>query len=272
MNNLIKRLPVIILGIPSVLYLVKIGGAPFSIIVTIVLLLCSYEFLALSKKIGASPNSPMAMISITLIAALYYLIPNIEITHFLIIAFSIIILTVFTETLRGLSNSTMNIAVTFLSILYIGVLFGSMIALRNFDTFYGTQLTLCMLISVWVCDSFAYSFGKAFGKKKLIERLSPKKTVVGFLAGNAGSFLTIYILNYLDFTKVELSISSMVIFAVIIGCFGQWGDISESMFKREANTKDSSSLLFGHGGFLDRCDSLILTSPLMLIFILVLHA
>ena len=92
----------------------------------------------------------------------------------------------------------------------------------------------------------------------MIERLSPKKTLVGFLAGNAGSFLTIYLLNYLDFTKVELSISSMVIFAVIIGCFGQWGDISESMFKREANTKDSSSLLFGHGGFLDRLDSFIL--------------
>ena len=135
---------------------------------------------------------------------------------------------------------------------------------------YGTGFTMCMLISVWICDSFAYSFGKAFGKKKLIERLSPKKTLFGFIAGNVGSFSSIYILNYLQVTKVELSLSSMVVFAIIIGCFGQWGDIAESMFKREVNTKDSSSLLFAHGGFLDRCDSLILTSPLVLIFAMTL--
>ena len=70
-----------------------------------------------------------------------------------------------------------------------------MIALRQYDSYHGTQFTLTMLISVWICDSFAYTFGKLFGKKKLIERLSPKKTILGFIAGNVGAFLSIFILN-----------------------------------------------------------------------------
>tara|TARA_B100002052_G_scaffold50565_1_gene43670 strand:- start:16116 stop:16934 length:819 start_codon:yes stop_codon:yes gene_type:complete len=270
MNNIIKRLPVIFIGIPSVIYLVSMGGLPFSILFTIVLLLCAYEMLNLSKKNSARPNTFVVMTSIVSIAVLYYFLPNIKLIYFLVLIFSIVIMTIYIETFRGFSNPTINISTTFIAILYIGVLFGSMIALRQFDTFYGTGFTMCMLISVWICDSFAYSFGKAFGKKKLIERLSPKKTLFGFIAGNVGSFSSIYILNYLQVTKVELSLSSMVVFAIIIGCFGQWGDIAESMFKREVNTKDSSSLLFAHGGFLDRCDSLILTSPLVLIFAMTL--
>ena len=226
--------------------------------------------LNLSKKNSARPNTFVVMTSIVSIAVLYYFLPNIELIYFLVLIFSIVIMTIYIETFRGFSNPTINISTTFIAILYIGVLFGSMIALRQFDTFYGTGFTMCMLISVWICDSFAYSFGKAFGKKKLIERLSPKKTLFGFIAGNVGSFSSIYILNYLQVTKVDLSLNSMVVFAIIIGCFGQWGDIAESMFKREVNTKDSSSLLFAHGGFLDRCDSLILTSPLVLIFAMTL--
>ena len=128
-----------------------------------------------------------------------------------------------------------------------------------------------MLVSVWICDSFAYTFGKLFGKKKLIERLSPKKTILGFCAGIVGAFLTIYYLNYTSAIDYNLSLLSVAVFSLIIGVFGQWGDIAESMFKRDANLKDSGSILLGHGGFLDRCDSLIFTSPLVLLYVLYLQ-
>tara|TARA_B100001121_G_scaffold158288_2_gene138357 strand:- start:3128 stop:3529 length:402 start_codon:yes stop_codon:yes gene_type:complete len=128
-----------------------------------------------------------------------------------------------------------------------------------------------MLVSVWICDSFAYTFGKLFGKKKLIERLSPKKTILGFCAGIVGAFLTIYYLNYTSAIDYNLSLLSVAVFSLIIGVFGQWGDIAESMLKRDANLKDSGSILLGHGGFLDRCDSLIFTSPLVLLYVLYLQ-
>ena len=128
-----------------------------------------------------------------------------------------------------------------------------------------------MIVSVWICDSFAYIFGKLFGKKKLIERLSPKKTVMGFIAGICGAFISMYSLNHFDVIRYGLSLQSIFIFAFIIGFFGQWGDIAESMLKRDANIKDSGKILLGHGGFLDRCDSLIFTSPLVLLYALYLQ-
>tara|TARA_B000000477_G_C6017282_1_gene195979 strand:- start:177 stop:629 length:453 start_codon:yes stop_codon:yes gene_type:complete len=146
-----------------------------------------------------------------------------------------------------------------------------MIALREFDSFNGTNFTLMMLASVWICDSFAYIFGKSFGKKKLIQRLSPNKTIMGFCAGIIGAFISIYTLNYFGIISYNLNLYSIIILAVIIGVFGQWGDIAESMFKRDAKIKDSGKILMGHGGFLDRCDSLIITSPLVLLYVLYLQ-
>ena len=134
----------------------------------------------------------------------------------------------------------------------------------------GTNFTFSMIISVWICDSAAYTFGMLWGKKKMIERISPKKTVVGFLGGIFGSFLSFYIMNELNFIHYNLSFSHIIILTIITGVFGQLGDFVESMFKRDAGVKDSGKLLLGHGGVLDRFDSLIFTSPLVLIVALYL--
>lgn len=272
MKSVLRRLPVILVGIPTVITIVNIGGLIFSILLAIVALLCLYEFYKLAEAKKILPNRLLGAIAVVLICYCYHNTPNLSLLTILFFSFSLIILTIFTETFKQSSNPLVNVSTTFLGVMYVGLLFASMIALRQFDSFYGSNFTLTMLISVWVCDSFAYTFGKSWGRKKLIERLSPKKTIVGFLAGNVGAFLSIFILNYYNIIQYNLSLSLILIMTIIVGVIGQWGDIAESMFKRDADLKDSGTLLLGHGGFLDRCDSLILTSPLMLIFSLYIHS
>ena len=145
-----------------------------------------------------------------------------------------------------------------------------MIALRNWDEMNGSNFTISMVITVWICDSAAYTFGRLWGKKKLIEKVSPKKTVVGFIGGIAGAFISFYIMNQMNFIYNSLTIIDVLILSLIVGVVGQLGDFVESMFKRDAGVKDSGKLLLGHGGVLDRFDSLIFTSPSLLIFVLYL--
>ena len=160
-----------------------------------------------------------------------------------------------------------NINITFGGVLYIAGLLGTMIALRNWDSFNGTRFTMAMIFSVWLCDSCAYTFGMLWGKKKLIERVSPKKTIVGFVAGILGSFLSFYFMDNIGFIRIDLNITQLLILTFIVGICGQLGDFVESMFKRDAGVKDSGKILLGHGGVLDRFDSLIFTSPLVFIFV-----
>ena len=129
---------------------------------------------------------------------------------------------------------------------------------------YQKSIILLMVFLVWTNDSFAYLIGKNFGKKKLFESVSPKKTVEGFVAG---IFFTIIICviasNYFDI----LSTNRAVIIALIISILGSLGDLVESKFKRQANTKDSGSIMPGHGGLLDRLDSLMFIAPFVYLYI-----
>ena len=271
MSMIKRRLPIIAIGIPLVLFILNKGGVLFFISLTLVSLLCLHEFYSIAKAKNSTPNQIAGYISLITISYLYYNIFNNSLLQFLLFCFLSVVLIIFFESFKNSKKPLINISVTFLGILYIGVLFSSMIALRQYDSFNGTSFTLTMIVSVWICDSFAYTFGKLFGKRKLVERLSPKKTILGFSAGIIGAFISIYTLDYYSIMNYNLSFYSIAIFSFIIGVFGQWGDIVESMFKRDAGIKDSGKILLGHGGFLDRCDSLILTSPLVLLYVLYLQ-
>lgn len=271
MDIIKRRLPVIIIGIPSVLLILNEGGQIFFIALTVIALICINEFYGIAKSKELEPNIILGNLSVVAISYLYFNIYQNSLVEFLFISFLVVIAIIFFESFKNSKKPLLNISVTFMGVFYIGVLFTSLIALRQYDSFNGTYFSLAMIVSVWICDSFAYIFGKLFGKMKLIERLSPKKTVVGFIAGMGGAFISMYSLNYFDIIQYDLSLQSIFIFAFIIGFFGQWGDIAESMLKRDANIKDSGKILLGHGGFLDRCDSLIFTSPLTLLYALYLQ-
>ncbi len=119
-------------------------------------------------------------------------------------------------------------------------------------------------ILVWVNDTFAYLIGKTVGKQKLFPRISPKKTVEGFLGGLFFSCVSSYFIA--KFTGT-LDFTTWLIMSIIISVFGTLGDLIESKYKRQANVKDSGVIMPGHGGLLDRLDSIIFAAPFIYLFL-----
>lgn len=122
-------------------------------------------------------------------------------------------------------------------------------------------------VLIWVNDSFAYLVGKNFGKHKLFERISPKKTIEGFIGGAVASIIA----GYFIFIYIDLLFWwAWIVLAIIVSIFGTLGDLVQSKFKRKADVKDSGKIMPGHGGIFDRMDSMLFSSTFVFIFILLL--
>ena len=150
-------------------------------------------------------------------------------------------------------------------IFYITSSFVFIFLIANFKGFYDPSIILGLFILIWVNDSFAYVIGKSFGKQKLFYTISPHKTVEGFLGGLLFCCISASIVSrYIDET---LSTPNWLIIAIIVSVFGTLGDLIESKLKRESNVKDSGKIMPGHGGILDRLDSIIFASPYVYLFL-----
>ena len=150
-------------------------------------------------------------------------------------------------------------------IFYITSSFIFIYLIANFNGFYDPSIILGCFILIWVNDSFAYMVGKKFGKQKLFYSISPHKTVEGFLGGLLFCCISASIVSrYVD---DSISTSNWLTMAIIISVFGTLGDLIESKFKRESNVKDSGKIMPGHGGILDRLDSIIFASPYIYLFL-----
>ncbi|NNC49806.1 MAG: phosphatidate cytidylyltransferase [Flaviramulus sp.] len=170
----------------------------------------------------------------------------------------------FSEKTIPLFSSKRFILTTF----YLSSAFVFLILIANYHKNYNPNILLGSFILVWVNDSFAYLIGKNFGKQKLFEKISPKKTVEGFLGGLFFSCVASYFIATFTHT---LDFTSWLILSIIISVFGTLGDLIESKFKRQANVKDSGIIMPGHGGLLDRLDSIIFAAPFIYLFLRILH-
>ncbi len=253
------------LGIPGILFFIWLGGVGFTLFILAVMLLALFEYYQIAKLKKTHPIIWIGLFVSILIAYFYYNQPKIDGINIYAIIVILIIFVLFTELFRKKPNPTENYNITVGGILYIPLLVGALIGIRNFDTINETHFTFALFISIWICDSAAYIAGKKFGKKKIYPRVSPNKTIVGSVAGLIFSFITYIVMNKMGL--FSLDIMQITILSVISGVFGQTGDFVESLFKRDANVKDSGILLLGHGGVLDRFDSLIIASPLVYIFL-----
>lgn len=140
---------------------------------------------------------------------------------------------------------------------------------------YNPKIILGLFVLIWTNDTFAYLVGKSMGKHKLFERVSPKKTIEGFLGGVVFAAFAGFLISKLYIQpKPEFSSKSILIWtiiALIVSIFGTIGDLIESKFKRIAGIKDSGSIMPGHGGILDRLDSVIFVAPIIFLFYQILY-
>ena len=125
---------------------------------------------------------------------------------------------------------------------------------------YNPKIIISVFLLIWTNDTFAYIVGKTIGKRKLFESVSPKKTIEGFLGGILSATVVGYIISKYYIEIKDSNIYIWIIMALIVGIFGTIGDLIESKFKRIAGAKDSGKIMPGHGGFLDRFDSLLVAT------------
>ncbi len=130
----------------------------------------------------------------------------------------------------------------------------------------GLTLVLIVIVTTWMCDTAAYFCGRQWGKHKALERISPSKTLEGFAAGLIASILTCLIVGWL---MGSLSAGQAALLGVLLGVFGQLGDLCVSLVKRAAGRKDAGALLPGHGGVLDRVDSFLFNAPVAFLFFVI---
>jgi len=257
-----------LLGIPSLLAIIYAGDTfsnlpIFSVFVIAVLFLGAREITTLSKGKGGKP----AILLLLLFLAILQIDRNPAINwdipiHLLIgITMTAMILEIFRKEERPL----LNISVLVFAFVWLGLMLGSLSELRNLPDI-GFKVTLALFLSVWICDTSAFFFGKKFGKQKILPDMSPNKTWVGTIAGFICSIIFMIILFQYNFFDGLISIANAVVIGIISGGFGQLGDWSESLLKREAGLKDTGDFLRGHGGILDRFDSLTFAAPLTLIY------
>ena len=268
-KNNSSRTLVNLLGIPSLLAIIYLGDSfsnipIFSAFIGVVLFLGAKEISPLSKSKKGQPVISvlflfLALLQISRIPGIHW-----EISIYILLI-GIALAAMIVEIFRKKETPLLNISILVFSFVWLGLMLGSLSELRNLPDI-GFKITLALFLSVWICDTGAFLFGKKFGKKKILPDISPNKTWVGTIAGFISSMIFLLILNQFGYFLDMFLLIDVVVLGLIIGIFGQFGDWTESLLKREANVKDTSNILAGHGGVLDRFDSLTFAAPLTLIY------
>ncbi len=268
MNNLVKRT---ITGIVFVLLIVGSIIADrhlFSLLFVFITAMGLWEFYTLVEKAGISPNKFAGLMAgIFLFASNAMIALNIAPREIQMGNFVLIFLIFLFELYRKLPNPFTNIAFTLFGILYVAVPFSLLNFFPNpvfLPGVYNHKLLLGFFFLIWINETGAFLVGTAIGRRRLFERVSPKKTWEGFFGGGVLSIITAVILArfYTQIMTVD-----WVIIAVIVVICSTYGDLFESMFKRSINAKDSGTILPGHGGILDRFDGVIMAAPFVFVYL-----
>lgn len=241
-----------------------LGGVYLKLLIMILSLFGMYEFFSIVKK---SDIRPLSIIAYGLCIIYYVFLINSKINYNMI--FSIIIISVFIMLCVPVINEKYNfvdVAITLLGFIYISIFFSFIVLISEKD--YGKYLVWIVFISSWMCDTTAYYVGKYLGKNKLCPKVSPKKTIEGSIGGLLGSTLTCGLYGiFLNKIGINLPVYNFFLMGIFSGFFCQFGDLAASSIKRHVNVKDYSNLIPGHGGILDRFDSILFASVVVYYYI-----
>lgn len=243
---------------------VLVGHYVFAGLFLIISLAGYHEFAGMCRALNAYPSklagSVIALVTYVLIVGLNFKLLPIESAYLLLL---VPVFLLITEMYRKSSTSLLNAGTALLGVIWIVIplaLLSGFFNLGEEMKWKETGLLLGFFLILWIYDSGAYIFGSIFGKHRMIERISPKKSWEGFIGGSLTGLLVAYLVSA-SFTA--LTVWEWLITGIVIIIFGTLGDLVESMFKRSAGVKDSGKLLPGHGGILDRFDAVLIASPVV---------
>ena len=212
---------------------------------------CCNEFYKMMRMAGRMPNELIGLAA----AVAFPIAANISYLYSGVVAFLLAIATGVWYVLTPRANIS-DVALTVSGPMYTSLLFTSILKFRAVDPgIMGGILTFAVMASIWVNDSFAYIFGSRFGRTKLAPKISPNKSWEGFFGGMLGSVLVWVLISLLGLMPVPVPMA--ILTGIVLGIFGVIGDLFESRIKRSVGVKDSGNIMPGHGGLLDRHDSML---------------
>lgn len=261
---LLPRILTAVIGLPVILAAIHFGGIVYMVFVGCVILLCLYEY-SLVLTLGKKPIHTISLLLFGLLMAAVAILGRTPLQSELSdnlypFAISVVICGVLLVEVLTPKRSWERVCNTFTGIFMIPWSLAHLINLRDIPT-YGEYLTLFMMITIWVSDTGAYFSGRFFGRHKLNPEVSPKKTWEGAVGGTLLAVGAAVLMQHL-FLPTCFSVKAALGLGLLVAVVGQVSDLAESVLKRSAGVKDSSNLLPGHGGFLDRFDSYLLLAPL----------
>ena len=264
-NNLFYRILTSVLFIPALVYIAREGNIPFLILIEFGILLSSYEFFTILEIKGLNPHKILGIIAAVLLGLNAYFASYFFTLTTLTILF--ILLSIPELTRIDPDRAIYHISTTFFGVIYTGWLFSHLILLREFPVHkggdYSLGLSYAMLpfVIAWTGDTFAFVIGSKLGRHKLLKRVSPSKSWEGTIGGGLASIAALFVMR--TFYAQYLTVFDTIVLGILGYSSAVVGDLIESLLKRDAKLKDVSSSIPGHGGVLDRFDSILFTAPLV---------
>ncbi|MHC6179609.1 phosphatidate cytidylyltransferase [Clostridium sp. JNZ X4-2] len=249
--------------IPFILILF-LGGVYLKYGIMVISLMGMYEFYKVIKQKGINAINIIGY----LLCIAYYMTLGAEVNYKFI--FFTIVVSMFMLLCIPVLDTDYNfidIACTLFGFLYVALFFSTIVLVNSGS--YGNYLVWLIIISAWSCDTAAYYTGRFLGRRKLCPKVSPKKTVEGSLGGVLGSILICGLFGYFAIKRgVPIALHHYLIMGILCGSFCQFGDLTASSIKRFVGVKDYSNLIPGHGGILDRFDSILFSGVIVVYYLM----
>lgn len=263
MSETAKRILVSVIFIPMLVAALYAGGLPLILMFYLVVVLGSLEFFQMLRGADILIAPLWMAVNAALYLALVY-IRSMDMVILWIVFLALLLIKMWCW--KRNSNLNSNFA-AFWGIFYTGVI-PALIVRIGLD-YPNEYILLTLILMIWVVDTAAYFIGMSFGRHRGVTPLSPGKSTEGFIAGALAPALIVFILYITGFRVIRFS--HLVLIAVAAGIVGQLGDLAESMIKRFCGVKDSSRLIPGHGGILDRVDSILLAGSFLYCALMILE-